>query len=380
MYEYWNIDWLAHHGILNQRWGHRNGPPYPLSSDVSTGQRLKKGAAGSIKKKTPKSGSGRVTKGMPADKVYVKRPDNLSEVDLKKSPDNKEEPPVGRYKDPVVKEFYEKELKNVKEPNQLKGDRLNEAATLGIKAMQELGDRDVQLDDNWKDWFVYEDQTIGLATVADLINQGKTKKQIKDLIDYADNLDYDRAYDGPVFELTEAKRHYYPKIDSFIDACLKVKESEKNQNKNISPEISKSVDDQKINKDQFGYLNINVKNDKKDTPLHVFTDPDTGGNEDTLRNATKNILSNKQKIKDLAFEAIKEDPYILKDWKPEGMSDKTFLNNLDIRSAYVTPDGGVEISIYGKNDNVQDMLGGHSLDVEFDLNNLKKPSWVAVNG
>jgi len=96
MYEYWNIDWLAHHGILNQRWGHRNGPPYPLSSDVSTGQRLKKGAAGSIKKKTPKSGSGRVTKGIsdqsfskekskiPADKIYVKRPDNLSEVNLKR--------------------------------------------------------------------------------------------------------------------------------------------------------------------------------------------------------------------------------------------------------------------------------------------------------
>lgn len=71
MYEYWNIDWLAHHGIDGQRWGHRNGPPYPLSSDVSTGSRLKKGATGSIKKKTPKSGSGRITKGT-ADKSFDK--------------------------------------------------------------------------------------------------------------------------------------------------------------------------------------------------------------------------------------------------------------------------------------------------------------------
>ena len=22
--------WLAHHGIAGQKWGHRNGPPYPL--------------------------------------------------------------------------------------------------------------------------------------------------------------------------------------------------------------------------------------------------------------------------------------------------------------------------------------------------------------
>lgn len=35
-------DYITHHGILNQKWGVRNGPPYPLSSKVSTGSRLKK--------------------------------------------------------------------------------------------------------------------------------------------------------------------------------------------------------------------------------------------------------------------------------------------------------------------------------------------------
>lgn len=34
-------DTLEHHGILGMRWGHRNGPPYPLGSDKSTGKRLK---------------------------------------------------------------------------------------------------------------------------------------------------------------------------------------------------------------------------------------------------------------------------------------------------------------------------------------------------
>lgn len=40
-------DVLAHHGILGMHWGRRNGPPYPLGSDVSTGKRLKKAGGGS---------------------------------------------------------------------------------------------------------------------------------------------------------------------------------------------------------------------------------------------------------------------------------------------------------------------------------------------
>ena len=34
-------EFLEHHGILGMSWGKRNGPPYPLDSDVSTGKRLK---------------------------------------------------------------------------------------------------------------------------------------------------------------------------------------------------------------------------------------------------------------------------------------------------------------------------------------------------
>ena len=37
---------IEHFGILGMHWGTRNGPPYPLGSDKSTGRRLKKSAGG----------------------------------------------------------------------------------------------------------------------------------------------------------------------------------------------------------------------------------------------------------------------------------------------------------------------------------------------
>lgn len=32
--------WLAHHGVKDQKWGVKNGPPYPLDRSVSDGHRL----------------------------------------------------------------------------------------------------------------------------------------------------------------------------------------------------------------------------------------------------------------------------------------------------------------------------------------------------
>lgn len=36
-------DYLAHHGVKGQKWGERNGPPYPLDSFKSDGHKLLKG-------------------------------------------------------------------------------------------------------------------------------------------------------------------------------------------------------------------------------------------------------------------------------------------------------------------------------------------------
>lgn len=37
-----NSPCLKHHGVLGQKWGKRNGPPYPLDDSISTGKSLKK--------------------------------------------------------------------------------------------------------------------------------------------------------------------------------------------------------------------------------------------------------------------------------------------------------------------------------------------------
>ena len=39
---YLKSDELRHHGVDGQKWGVKNGPPYPLDSSVSTGKQLKK--------------------------------------------------------------------------------------------------------------------------------------------------------------------------------------------------------------------------------------------------------------------------------------------------------------------------------------------------
>lgn len=105
-------------------------------------------------------------------------------------------------------------------------ERTNAAANLGLKAMAEQGLI------NWKkdgepfnaydrEWFVVEDGTIGMATVADLINQGYSAKDvkafIKDINDGFRSMDDEEYYDK-YFDILEGYG-----LEDFADVCERVK-------------------------------------------------------------------------------------------------------------------------------------------------------------
>lgn len=112
--------------------------------------------------------------------------------------------------------------------------RLNRSSQYGLEDLDSMDEQSLQLS---REWFILEDQTVGLATIADLANQGKSKSEIRSYIDKA--FEYTQKYGYPesknddinsaVFLLaengniknTEAGLRYGKYVDDFIDACIK---------------------------------------------------------------------------------------------------------------------------------------------------------------
>lgn len=116
--------------------------------------------------------------------------------------------------------------------------RMKAASDTGLKALQKLGDKDVEIDtpEHWDYWFLFEDQTYGMPQIADLANQGKTKEQIKqivkDCVDFTIHDDDDEFTEIPgVYSLylfnEEADYMPFGDADSFIDACVEVAKENK---------------------------------------------------------------------------------------------------------------------------------------------------------
>lgn len=129
--------------------------------------------------------------------------------------------------------------------------RIRDAADFCLKALEKTG-RDAADDINNitdfdREWFMFEDQTLGLFTVADMVNRGKSKDQVKKAMDAAYSITYD-YYDDPrlakghhndaIFELQEAydavnRPSNYAMEKNFLDACFEVK-AEQNRSSNNS--------------------------------------------------------------------------------------------------------------------------------------------------
>lgn len=121
--------------------------------------------------------------------------------------------------------------------------RLKKAADTGLIALNNTGrdgyDPKIGITDDDRFWFTCEDQTIGLVTVADLVNRGKTKSEILSLINYStDIINHSRTnntnddnVDG-VFQLNELSysrwgdkygKEHQKWLNDFIDECDKNK-------------------------------------------------------------------------------------------------------------------------------------------------------------
>lgn len=109
-------DYLAHHGVKGQKWGERNGPPYPLDSSKSDGHKLLSGSGspqGKKKYKTSeKTSHQRAERKARTDreldrarKLYGK--DDISEAELAALRRAKKDIESHRITDPEMRELIE---------------------------------------------------------------------------------------------------------------------------------------------------------------------------------------------------------------------------------------------------------------------------------
>ena len=85
-------EYIEHFGILGMHWGTRNGPPYPLGSDVSTGRRLKKvfgGGSGSDSVSRKRKKSLKKARKTRAKNLKIKTMEKQSKDDIIKNKDIK---------------------------------------------------------------------------------------------------------------------------------------------------------------------------------------------------------------------------------------------------------------------------------------------------
>lgn len=115
-----------------------------------------------------------------------------------------------------------------------KNPRHRTAAMVGLLALKKLDRVGGELnpeDKAWREWFMTEDQTIGLGSIADMANRGVNSKKIHQVLEMSrtvikenrnDDLDRD-LLDLGVYQLYEASRR--SDIDAYIDSSISIAKS-----------------------------------------------------------------------------------------------------------------------------------------------------------
>ena len=254
-------NYLAHHGIKNQKWGVRHGPPYPLGSGTSA--RIKKGIKVAAKKgsevynKSVKPRAQAIAKKGAA--VYdAKMPESGKKVINAAAKKTKEVYEVNKAMAKNAasnyKKNYEATHKTLQDEGKITGKpgsktksitkkdvmwdvpykdwkenkRATDAAKLGLEALKkriysDVGDPN---DPGEQNWFLFEDQTQLMPAIADLVNQGKSKEEIvKAFDDMLAKSDPEHG-DTADWYLNEfwGKNQSGDRIMDFIDDCIEVRD------------------------------------------------------------------------------------------------------------------------------------------------------------
>jgi hypothetical protein len=201
-------NYLSHHGIEGQKWGVRRGPPYPLDQP----------AGGQIERLATTTTGTKQSKALQAIENGAKD---------YKTPLEKIEAVTGDcWSFSASSSYVPKGLTNEEARH-----RRTKAADLGLKALAAMDrfdfDDDYEEDKNsYRSWFLYEDQTIGLGMVADLINQGYSAKQVDKMIDIVEkNYDYDEIENASenaryaAFDVREG--NWMDSLKGFAEYCEK---------------------------------------------------------------------------------------------------------------------------------------------------------------
>ena len=262
-----NPDVICHHGILGMKWGIRRYQNKDGSLTAAGKNRYyrypnDKGEIGNILtdkgKKAFKDRKGNWKNNAAGQAAKARHEENTKwqdkrneEIRKKTEPIRKKGDEYRRTVDILSEEKRVNGWKN-KDPKTLK--RIDEAADLGLRALEiknypsRLSDKNYlnslannplektgiiegmgyndgysteQLVKNTKDWFTWEDQTIGYSQTADLVNQGYSKEKVKDMCKVLQVVPSGRDdIDDIGFEMQYVD-------DDFIDACYLIKESQK---------------------------------------------------------------------------------------------------------------------------------------------------------
>ena len=192
------------------------------------------------------------------------------EKSVKKPPEAFKTPDLDR-KSKIIEPIIDKVIKisklpwlrNNDDPVEKWGKEYAKACDIGLKALdkthlREAYDKEIGITNGDRSWFFFEDQTFGMPQIAYLASIGKTKNEIKNIIDINKDLEranndyhsqysilkerdeYDKAYENRPYKsdwyLYEGYRDGGD--DEYIDACVEIaKELEHSGINNIKSKI-----------------------------------------------------------------------------------------------------------------------------------------------